>query len=564
MKNRIYAVFLATLGFIPSAASAPPRSLSGTVSYEGLKQGPVQVRLYLLSESAKGNPEKLSKQDIYGGREPYKTLPLDRQGPFAFSRLPAGNYSVLAFMDLDEDGRLDFRPPEPFGWYSSRPGGQWEAIDLKKSDKNDISFLLREPTPFPGQDRKTEHGALRWLHGLPVLQLWGNSEERGYAHGYLAAKQIIDFFEFYILEENWGSAGRYEEIFVPFLKNRLRLPLEFFRECQAVIQGMKDSKIDMSVRWLGREFDVYDLLAINSYIEKRAAFGDSPSSSCTQFAFWGSMTKAGPEKGGLIAARNMDGECDVRKVTVSHFLLFAVDPDEPGRRRWFSAMWPGFVGTISGINEDGLYSMENAGGTGSGPVVGGIVPCAWVQRHVLETEGSKATPGKVMDKLKQFRCEGGGVTAAGSIILWAVPFRNQRAPAFVYEGDRFGGAMRTPSQARPFHPHDILAANHHRIYGLDPGQQQASFGQQISFSSLWRYETGTNQLEAWLRTGQALGVAQAQRLLQTVSHGTTEYSVIFAANRKRIMVAVDDLETDMWDAPYLTWKEFSFGEIFAR
>lgn len=57
----------------------------------------------------------------------------------------------------------------------------------------------------------------------------------------------------------------------------------------------------------------------------------------------------------------MDGECDVRKVTVSHFLLFAVDPAEPGYKRWFSAMWPGFVGTISGINEEGLYSMKMPG-----------------------------------------------------------------------------------------------------------------------------------------------------------------------------------------------------------
>jgi hypothetical protein len=467
-------------------------------------------------------------------------------------------------MDLDRDGQLDFDPPEPFGWYPALPGGPCGSINLTETDKTHMDFLLREPTPFPREEKTVEHGALRWIRGLPVLQLWGNAEERGYAHGYLAGRQIIDFLEFYVIEDSWGSAKRYEDIFVPFLKNRLHIPFEFSRECEAVIRGMKDSKIDMSVHFLGREFDIYDLLSINAYIERRAAFPVLPPSSCTQFAFWGELSRDGPQEGGLIAARNMDGECDVRKVTVSHFLLFAVDPDEPGRKRWFSAMWPGFVGTISGVNEDGLYSMENAGDTGPGPVVGKVVPCAWVQRHILETEGSEATPEGILDKMRPFQSEGGGVTAAGSIILWAVPFHGQAAPAFIYEGDRFGGAMRIPSQVRPFHPHAILASNHYQFYGREADRPEMVFGKPISFSSRWRYEAGTNQIEAWSRTGKKLGLPEAKRLLQAVSQGTTEYSVIFAANQKRILVAVDDLKTDLWDAPYLSWKEFSFEELFSR
>jgi hypothetical protein len=166
--------------------------------------------------------------------------------------------------------------------------------------------------------------------------------------------------------------------------------------------------------------------------------------------------------------------------------------------------------------------------------------------------------------MEQFKCEGGGITAPGSIILWAVPFHNQEVPAFVYEGDRFGGSMRTPAQVRPLHPHNIMASNSHRVYGYNPDRPDLSFGKPVYFSSLWRYETGMNELEAWSRTGKALGLAEAKRLLQIVSHGTTEYSVIFLANQMHILVAVDDLKTDMWDAPYLTWKEYRFEELFAR
>lgn len=97
--------------------------------------------------------------------------------------------------------------------------------------------------------------------------------------------------------------------------------------------------------------------------------------------------------------------------------------------------------------------------------------------------------------MEQFKCEGGGVTAPGSIILWAVPYNNQEVPAFVYEGDRFGGAMRIPSQVRSFHSQNIMASNHHKVYGYDPDHPDLSFGKSVSFSSRWRYETGMNELE---------------------------------------------------------------------
>jgi uncharacterized protein (DUF2141 family) len=564
MKARSCIIFITLLGLTFLLTPNQGRSLSGNILYEGALQGPVKVQLFKLPESSKGRVRRLSKRDIYGARDSYKNLTLEKPGSYSFSSLPPEHYSLLAFMDVDKDERLDFNPSEPFGWYASQPGGTQSLIDLTETDQRNMNCLLRTPTPFPDKDKKIEHGALRWIQGLPLLQLWGTAKERGYAHGYLVGKQIIDFFEFYVVEDSWHSAKRYQDIFVPFLEDRLNCPLEFLQECDAVIKGMKDSGIDMIVKSLGREFSRTDLLAVNAYIERRAAFPVSPPSSCTQFAFWGSLTQDGPQEGGLIAARNMDGECDVRKVTVSHFLLFAVDPAEPGHKRWFSAMWPGFVGTISGINEEGLYSMENAGGTRPGPVAGNIVPCSWVQRYILEREGKEATPEKILNRMEQFKCDGGGVTAPGSIILWAVPFHNQEVPAFVYEGDRFGGTVRKPAQVRPIHPNNIMASNHHKVYGYNPDQTYLSFEKPVSFSSLWRYETGMNELEAWTRTGKALGLPEAERLLQIVSHGSTEYSIIFLANQMRILVAVDDLKTDMWDAPYLTWKEYKFEELFSR
>ena len=539
---------------------AKTRSLSGRLMYEGDQSGSVIVNLYKLQASSEGRISQLAKADIYGDLDPIHSLKLEKPGTYAFEHLGPGHYSVVAFIDTDGNGEVGFDLPEPFGWFSSSTGGRWDPIDLTQSDATGCDFRLRVPTLFPREDKIIEHGALRWMKGLPVLQLRGTAQERGFAHGYLVGKQIIDFFEFYIIEDSWRSAKRYRDIFVPFLEGHLNCPAEFLSECDAVIRGMQKSGLNMWVEALGRNFNRTDLLAINAYIERRAASPVAAPSSCTQFAFWGSQKKGD----GLIAARNMDGECDVRKVTVSHFLVHAVDPSESGRKRWVSTMWPGFVGTISGINEEGLYSMENAGASGPGPVPNGVVPCSWIQRIILEKQGGEATPESVLRMMKPFACSTGGITAAGSIILWAVPYEGQKSPAFVYEGGRTGYAIRTPTEVKPGNPTNIMAANHHLVYGFDPDRPHESLGSPVSFSSLWRYETGRHTLEAWSRLGKSGRREEAIRLLQQVAHGTTEYSVIFLANERRILIAVDDLKTDMWDAPYKEWADFLFYELFEK
>ena len=71
-------------------------------------------------------------------------------------------------------------------------------------------------------------------------------------------------------------------------------------------------------------------------------------------------------------------------------------------------------------------------------------------------------------------------------------------------------------------------------------------------------------LEAWSRQRKSLGLEEAIRLLEQVAHGTTEYSVIFLANERRIFIAVDDLKADLWDAPCMKWARFDFDELFEK
>jgi uncharacterized protein (DUF2141 family) len=104
------------------------------VIYEGVKRGSVIVNLYKLSVSSEGRAVRLTKGDIYGDVDPLQTLKLDKAGSYVFDGLVPGQYSVVAFVDTDGNRQLGFDPPEPFGWFASKPGGSWEPINLTQSD----------------------------------------------------------------------------------------------------------------------------------------------------------------------------------------------------------------------------------------------------------------------------------------------------------------------------------------------------------------------------------------------------------------------------------------------
>lgn len=524
--------------------------------------GSIVLRGYRLDGGGGARAVRMSKTDLLTKVPGFElsAKPEDGAAKFDCGLLDVGGYCLFAFADRNANRAWDPGIPEACGWYAARPAGRLDTFRLSNTkEPAQLSIVLRAPTPFPSQARSTEHGDLRQIRGYPVLQLRGDARQRGLAHGRLVARQILDFFEFYVLEDKFRNASTYQGQFAPFLESHFSYPKDFLAEADGVIEGMKKSGVSLRIPVLGRDFTRTDLFAINAYIETRAM-----RSSCTQFAAWGPQTEGTDVDGEMITGRNMDGEIDIRRTTVHGFLLFAVTPTEPGHKRYVSMMWPGFIGTISGINEDGFYSMENAGPTGPGPVVDGIVPVSWVQRMALATLGADATSVDVQKLLDRYASKGGGACGPGSVILWAVPYTGQEDPAFIYEGDRFGGKIRLPGLVRPRAKTGIMGSNHYHLYGCDPAKPGMNFGQQPRFSSRWRYEAGMHKMESFVRLGRKIGTAQMRELLQCVCHGTTEYAIITQPNQGIIDVATASLRAEAWDAPYRKWTRYRFEDLFVR
>lgn len=551
-----YHFILSIIILVTPLASAEERSIYGTITAAPANSSPLYAYAIEVSTLENGQLVLPSKQQIFAGSVGQALTAADESGAY---ELPVrdGVFCVFGFADTNGNGYWDPAIAEPFGWYCDEPAGGYALLDATSNRPTAADFKLTAPKHIEMRSKKTSGGELRQIGGYPVLQLRGDTKSRGFAHGKLLAPQIIDFFRFYILEDKFRSANRYESGFAKFLQSNFEYPKQFVIECEAVVDGMRASGADLLVPELGREFSLTDLYAINGYIETRAM-----RSSCTQFAAWGEQTKATDVGGGMVTGRNMDGEIDLRKVTVSHFLLFAIDPTEPGLKRYVSMMWPGFVGTISGFNEEGFYAMENAGLTGPGPTVERMVPFSWTMRQTLARLGATATPAEVQRLIDLCDNAAGGACGPGCITLVATPYVGQPRPAFLLEGDRFGDAIRFASDAAPLVSQTLVASNHHRLYGVDARRPEMVFDKNPSFSSLWRYEAGRHKLEAWSRTDHKIGTAEMQELLQTVAHGTTEYAIITRPNVLEFDVATASMDAELWDAPYRKWTTFRFDDLF--
>jgi len=199
-------------------------------------------------------------------------------------------------------------------------------------------------------------------------------------------------------------------------------------------------------------------------------------------------------------------------------------------------------------------------------------PVAMIVKGVITTlSASDASNSSVLQTIEKFSSANGGSCTTGCVLVFSRPFvptSSYIIPAFVYEGDFEGGLMRLPGQVTPTQPNSIMATNHFHIYGVDPYVGPfVNFNQTVGFDSLWRYMTGQSAVQAFNRTGVCVGKEILTRILQSVTHGQTEHSVIFvpgtsSGSDHTIYLSVAAMDSSAWDAPYLHWDEFTFEELF--
>ena len=541
MKPIILTLLTATLISLSCQRKSPnPGAISGEVTYDGPERGPVIVKAFPWPEEASRPP------DIWA-LEPFATHPMARLkdlGRYTISNLPDSAYYLWAWMDVNRNGRVDYHLPEPTGWYSADRGGLDPVIISKGQKRGGVNIVLKKPTPFPKEDKTTDHGTLRTIKGKKVLHLWGTPSQRGYAQGYLVGPQIRDMIEYFNVEFGAGSASYYEETVIPFVENNFKYAPEDIEEFEGILKGMRQSGCDLHIPALGREVSIGDLKALNCY-------GEWLSLSCSSVSVWGHWTPGGE----LILGRDMDGENDLRKATVLHVLIFAIEPASPDKKRWVSVMWPGFIGTYSGMNEDGVGVFTHKGDTDADPSITGLRPKALIVREILEKVDGVDTINKVEKIIKSHAVESGGALGVGNNLHVVSPYVGQKHPAAIFEDDYYGGAIRYPGEVPPTDPHCLVCCNTFLKYKV-PSPQPTRWGR--------RYHDLIDKLAAFAAYHRTIGMTEMIDLLQTSGHRRTEHSIIFRPNRMIIALAYEDLVQGIREAPLCQWTSYQWEELFVR
>jgi hypothetical protein len=529
-------------------------SISGTVTYVGPKTGTIYI--LALKYADRGSLRLIQCKDRPledAGIVGYTAI--EGPGPYSISGLPDEKYIVWAWMDVNNDEDVDFyKFAEPTGWYQTPDRLKWASVVISGGDVTDINLQLLTPTPFPEEEQtityKQGGGVLKDVKGKKVLYLWGTPEERGYAQGYLVGPQIRDWIEYVCIEYFAGSISYYKNDVMYHVANRYKWTADDDAENNAILKGMRDSGTNMWIPLLGREVTINDLRAIQAYGEWW----------CSSVSVWGPGTQNSELKGGLIHGRNMDGETDLRKVTVNDALIFAIEPSDPNRKRRVCVDWPGFIGTYSGMNEDGLIGTSNAGDAEFNWEPTDFYPMTLIFREYLERGDAANAVASVESIIRSYSCSAGGPGVGGEIMHISSPYYEgqEASPSAIGEADSYAFVIRYPSEL-PYPTQQYCIVTTNTMYKLQatPTHTPRDFG------LCWRYNAISNKLKEFFDAGETIDTAKMRVLIQQAEHNTTEYAVIFRPNEMTFDVAYEDLISKNLNAGYCNFTTFYFDELFS-
>lgn len=368
--------------------------------------------------------------------------------------------------------------------------------------------------------RAAKGGELVTLKGVRVLRLRGTPRERGYAHGYHLAPRILAVFILY--RPFLAPDDAYERRVRPEVRDRYDFPPEVALELAGMMEGIRaflrrrdGNERALSagpMQKLGRPFDVLDLKCMQ-------AIADWHPFHCSAFVAWGALSPDGP-----VVGRNMDfGYHPV--LTANHLLVYSERSGD--RKAWISLTFPGIVGAITGVNEDGVavFTLDS-----NAPLVDlseaamppvKMLPRLLALRRILERAGPDDPAHDAM------RLLGGTSTRWGQNIFIAGPgVERNAATAGVIEQTSDRTALRTAADDPVAGGVPAFACTNHFRRLVNPDCRPATCG---------RYDAIVARTKDLHAAGRTLDEREAFRLLWDVKQKyMTMQSVVLDLKARRI------------------------------
>lgn len=395
----------------------------------------------------------------------------------------------------------------------------------------------------------------------------------------MLAPQILDWINYVLVEHYAKSVDNYENNYLPVIVDRTGGMDPYQGEIDALLQGMRDRLPDLRLPWLERDITADDIRGLNNLymsallpmrnrwpLEKNPApLAVNALFFCTNASFWGTWTDNAEVNGGLIVGKNMDGENDLRKITVNTLLVVAVEPEPgSGRKKYIGIDWPGFIGTQNGMNEDGLILTPQAAATMPNWDAFDFLDYSLLYRETLEqcttiSDAENYWLNRVHTKISGFNTALSAPYTSGQL----------SCPSVTFETDSFGGTIREPLDFTPCDPDAILTTNTFFKYsGVYPEAVAITGSYQSELHRTnYRYLAMLELMDRYRKQSKTVGTPEIIEILQAASiteqyQDITEWSFIGYPNKKMFALSKEDLHNKLFNASYGSFSTFTFDEVF--
>lgn len=342
------------------------------------------------------------------------------------------------------------------------------------------------------------NGSIENIGEIKVVNLWGTWSEMGYAHGYLLAPDLIDMYEGYFLELAGGVSN--VELLRTYFPLYFDIPPEFSQYAAGIIQGAEDS-LSLWSPVYNRNIDTLDIY-ITSAVPDLSSVVDFPMLLCSSASAWGDATLSDPVlQGSPAISRNLDYYVDSNESILNKSMLFVYDPADG--QDWISISFPGFMGSLSGMNESGLNAALNMGNySGTSQTNPVFVPiCIALTLGLSQWDFDESGSCDIND-MKAASTFWNRSNTYDIHITAPVSLSAGGDPAVVTEvNNHIGYEFRYSSDEPSIYPGHLLLTNHHRVlyppvscYRYSRMMDSLSANPDVTLERLWNFMSAVGEV----------------------------------------------------------------------
>lgn len=305
-------------------------------------------------------------------------------------------------------------------------------------------------------------GSLAKEGDVEVLRLWGTPRERGFAHGWLLAEDVLEGADKSLSMFFGERMALYDALMLPLARTAFRFSDDERAEIEGILEGIEariPEEEKRTLKSIGRAPRIDDLLLIN-------VFGDVYALGCSSLAVWGKRTADGQ----TLVVRNFDFPALDLVVSHQHVRVVAPGPDTKG---YVAIAYPGGIGVLTALNEAGVFvAIHDVHVTpGMQDMAQGNVPRLVALRRLMETLDAEGAVEKATEL-----CRGWNTLYGNNfMVATSSPAEGRAAGVLEYdtrEADDQGVDLRAAADG----DEHVMCTNHHRTRGT---------------GDCWRYDTLT-------------------------------------------------------------------------